>query len=119
MIEYIPFDMRIYAKRPELKVVTEDRTPAKIHFWGDGVFVTCENKDGSERLYMFDTNTVFADFSGLYFKVDVRRGWMNVCRYGDNRNSTVVGNVIFPTREEALKARSESCVDTIKITWIE
>lgn len=38
---------------------------------------------------------------------------MNIYRYGNDRKSAVDGSAIFPTREEALKARSEHCVDTV------
>lgn len=44
---------------------------------------------------------------------------MNVCKYGDSKNFTIVGNVVFPTREEALKCKSEHSVDTILVRWEE
>lgn len=47
------------------------------------------------------------DFYKENIKFDRKRGWMNIYRYGDDRKSAVDGSAIFPTREEALKARSE------------
>lgn len=44
---------------------------------------------------------------------------MNVCKYGDNKHFSLVGGVIRPTREEALKCKSEYSVDTIQIRWEE
>lgn len=46
-------------------------------------------------------------------------GWMNVCKYGDSELFTIVGNVVFSTLEEALRCKSEYCVDTIQIRWEE
>lgn len=84
-----------------------------------GVAVACENADGGEELYMIATEIACADFSNLFFKVEEKEGWMNIYRFGEDRSSTVVGDVIFATREEALKARSEYCVDTVRVIWSE
>lgn len=113
------FNLDRYFERPNLKLVTRDGRPAKIYFQDPGVAVMCKNADGSEELYMMATDVIYADFSNLFFKVEEKEGWMNINRYGDDRKSYVDGSVIFPTREEALKARSGHCVDTVRVIWSE
>lgn len=116
-----PFNLDRYFERPNLKLVTRDGRPAKIYLQdhGVGVAVVCKNADGSEELYMMAADIMYADFSNLFFKVEEKEGWMNIYRFGEDRSSTVVGNVIFATREEALKTRSEHCVDTVRVIWSE
>lgn len=114
-----PFNLDRYLERPNLRIVTRDWRPAKIHFQGTGAAVTCMNADGSEVLYEAATDIEYIDFSNLFFLVEEKEGWMNIYRYGDDRNSAVDSSAIFPTREEALKARSEHCVDTVRVMWSE
>ena len=114
-----PFNLDRYLERPNLRIVTREGKPAKIHFQPPWVAVACKNADGGEELYMIATEIACADFSNLFFKVEEKEGWMNIYRFGEDRSSTVVGNVIFATREEALKARSEHCVDTVSVIWSE
>lgn len=113
-----PFNLDRYLERPNLRIVTRDWRPAKIHFQGTGAAVTCMNADGSEVLYMAATDIGYIDFSNLFVLVEEKEGWMNIYRYGDGK-SYVDGSVIFPTREEALKARSGHCVDTVRVIWSE
>lgn len=114
-----PFNLDRYLERPNLRIVTRDWRPAKIYFQGIGAAVTCMNADGSEMPYMVASEIDYIDFSNLFFLVEEKEGWMNIYRYGDDRKSAVDGSAIFPTREEALKARSEHCVDTVKVMWSE
>lgn len=116
-----PFNLDMYFERPNLKLVTRDGRPAKIYIQNPGVAVAVmsKNADRGEELYMAATDIFYADFSNLFFKVEEKEGWMNIYRYGNDRKSYVDGSVIFPTREEALKARSEHCVDTVRVMWSE
>lgn len=44
---------------------------------------------------------------------------MNVNKYGDDKHFSLVGGVIYPTREQALTERPDYVVDTIQIRWEE
>lgn len=46
-------------------------------------------------------------------------GWMNVCKFGDDKHFSLVGGVIHPTREQARKEIPNYVVDTIQIRWEE
>lgn len=113
------FTLERYSEHPNWKIVTSEGKLAKIHIQPPWVAVTCKNADGGEELYMMTTDIEFADFSNLFFMVEEKDGWMNIYRCGNDRKSAVNGSAIFPTREEALKSRSEHCVDTVRVIWYE
>lgn len=83
-------------------------------------------RNGMEGVYSYTKDGMFLSGTpssrDLFFASEPRTkkvGWMNVCRYGDSKNFTIVGNVVFPTREEALNCKNEYRVDTIQIRWEE
>lgn len=128
------FSLAEYLKNPTRPIVTRDGRSVRIictdridkmlkTFMPIVALVQC--KDG-ESIMSFSANGEYYPNESrpqdLFFASEPKAkkiGWMNVCKYGDSEHFTLVGNVIFPTREEALKCKSEYSVDTIQIRWEE
>lgn len=126
------FSLSEYLKKPTRPIVTRDGRSVRIictdrinkildTFFPIVALVRC--KDG-ESIMSFSANGKYYTNESrpqdLFFAPEPKTkkvGWMNVCKYGDSKHFTLVGNVIFPTREEALKCKSEYSVDTIQIRW--
>lgn len=124
------FSLTEYLKNPTKPIVTRD---------GDIVRIVCTDRDykeypivalvricGMERMCGYTEDGMYLSdrqsSRDLFFAPEPKTkkvGWMNVCKYGGDKQFTLVGNVIFPTREEALKCKSEYSVDTIQIRWEE
>lgn len=128
------FSLAEYLKNPTRPIVTRDGRSVRIictdridkmlkTFMPIVALVQC--KDG-ESIMSFSANGEYYPNESrpqdLFFAPEPKTkkvGWMNVCKYGDSEHVILVGNVIFPTREEALKCKSEYGVDTIQIRWEE
>lgn len=124
------FSLTEYLKNPTRPIVTRD---------GDIVRIVCTDRNykeypivalvqicGMERMCGYTEDGMYLSdrqsSRDLFFAPEPKTkkvGWMNVCKYGDDKHFSLVGNVIFPTREEALKCKSEYSVDTIPIRWEE
>lgn len=84
-----------------------------------------KNKKGEEIVCPYFPDGVFspeATNDDLFFAPETktkRVGWMNVCKYGDDKHFSLVGGVIHPTRKQALKESPDYVVDTIQIKWEE
>lgn len=123
------FSLAEYLKNPTRPIVTRD---------GNLVRIICTNRDDEKypivALVRFEFGETVMKYKekgehdkgpcpyDLFFASEPKTkkvGWMNVCRYGDSKHFTLVGGVVFPTREEALNCKSEYVVDTIQIRWEE
>ena len=123
------FDLQEYLKNPTRPIVTRDGHSARI-ICTDRIsdypvvaLVICEY---SEDLISCTNDgkvyTNLEDDYDLFFAPETktkRVGWMNVCKYGDDKHFSLVGGVIHPTREQALTERPDYVVDTIQIKWEE
>ncbi len=126
------FNLDEYLKNPTRPIVTRD---------GRSVRIICTDRDNDDHpivaLAREDESEVIMDFNenGEYFGMgqgpspcdlfflpepkNKKVGWMNVCKYGDDKHFSLVGGVIHPTREQALTERPDYVVDTIQIRWEE
>lgn len=123
-----PFDLQEYIKNPTRPIVTRDGNIVRI-ICTDRVAVQpivalVQTKD-RESLFTYTSNGKYdvaetATDLDLFFGPEPKTkkvGWMNVCKYGDDKHFTLVGGVIHPTREQALTERPDYIVDTIQIRW--
>lgn len=126
------FSLSEYLKNPTRPIVTRD---------GDSVRIICTDRDdedtpiialvrheGVEVVMAFSKNGEYFCMNegpcpcDLFFAPEPKAkkvGWMNVCKYGDDKHFSLVGGVIHPTREQALKESPDYVVDTIQIKWEE
>lgn len=123
------FSLSEYLKNPTRPIVTRDGHSVRI-ICTDRIsdypvvaLVICEY---SEDLISYTNDgkvyTNLEDDYDLFFAPETktkRVGWMNVCKYGDDKHFSLVGGVIHPTREQALTERPDYVVDTIQIKWEE
>lgn len=123
------FDLQEYLKNPTRPIVTRDGHSVRI-ICADRIsdypvvaLVICEY---SEDLISYTNDgkvyTNLEDDYDLFFAPETktkRVGWMNVCKYGDDKHFSLVGGVIHPTREQALTESPDYVVDTIQIKWEE
>lgn len=124
------FSLAEYLKNPTKPIVTRDGCRARIVCTDRNhkdypivalVLIGCTEKMASymeNGMYLKDTPSSM----DLLFAPETktkRVGWMNVCKYGDNKHFALVGGVIHPTREQALTERPDYVVDTIQIRWEE
>lgn len=125
------FSLAEYLKKPTRPIVTRDGNLVriictdKIGKWPI-VALVCKGEEELLATYTINGQKYIpkaeVSFDDLFFAPESKTkkvGWMNVCKYGDSEYFTIVGNVVFPTREEALKCKSEHSVDTIQIRWEE
>lgn len=128
------FSLAEYLKNPTRPVVTRDGRSVRIictdridkmlkTFMPIVALVQC--KDG-ESIMSFSANGEYypneSSQQDLFFASEPKAkkiGWMNVCKYGDDKHFSLVGGVIHPTREQALTERPDYVVDTIQIRWEE
>lgn len=122
------FSLDEYLKNLDRKIIGKDGANVRIvctdvKNGNYPILALIPNKFGDEFIAFFDVNgNSSCNSYRLFFEPNQKSkkvGWMNVCKYGDSKHFTLVGNVIFPTREEALKCKSEYSVDTIPIRWEE
>lgn len=123
------FSLAEYLKNPTRPIVTRDGRCVRIictdRNHKEHQIVALVLIDGEERVCSYTEDGMYLSDKhsrDLFFAPELKTkkvGWMNVCKYGDSKHFTLVGNVIFPTREEALKCKSEYSVDTIPIRWEE
>lgn len=124
------FSLAEYLKNPTRPIVTRD---------GNSVRIICTDRNDKEypivalaQIYSIERVCGYTEdgmyLSGipssrdLFFAPEPKTkkvGWMNVCKYGDDKHFSLVGGVIHPTREQALNGKSEYSVDTIQIRWEE
>lgn len=123
------FSLAEYLKNPTRPIVTRD---------GRSVRIVCTDRnhkehpivalvliDGEERVCSYTEDGMYLSDKhsrDLFFATEPKTkevGWMNVCKYGDNQHFSLVGGVIHPTREQALRERPDYVVDTIQIKWEE
>lgn len=125
------FSLAEYLKNPTRPIVTRDGNLVRILCTdkiGKWPIVALVYKGEEELLATYTINgqkyipKAEVSFDDLFFASESKTkkvGWMNICKYGDSEYFTIVGNVVFPTREEALKCKSEHSVDTIQVRWEE
>ena len=124
------FSLTEYLKNPTRPIVTRD---------GRSVRIICTDRNykefpilalvqicGEERVCGYTEDGVYLNDTqcsrDLFFAPEPkakRVGWMNVCKYGDDKHFSLVGGVIHPTREQALTESPDYVVDTIQIKWEE
>lgn len=125
------FDLESFLKNPTRPIVTRD---------GRSVRIICTDRvcstypilallfDGKDREVVYQYTSkgeYYPNVIGphdLFFAPEPKakkKGWMNVCKFGDSKHFTLVGGVIHPTREAALKETPDYVVDTIQIRWEE
>lgn len=124
------FSLTEYLKNPTRPIVTRDGNIVRI-ICTDRVavqpIVALVQTKNRESLFTYTANGKYdvaetATDLDLFFaaKPKAKRvGWMNVCKYGDDKHFSLVGGVIHPTREAALKETPDYVVDTIQIRWEE
>lgn len=125
------FSLSEYLKNPTRPVVTRDGRSVRIicidRNYKDFPIVALVQIDCEERMcgymedgmYLMSGNQSSRD---LFFAPEPKTknvGWMNVCKFGDDKHFSLVGGVIHPTREQALTERPDYVVDTIQIRWEE
>lgn len=125
------FSLSEYLKNPTRPIVTRDGRSVRIicidRNYKDFPIVALVQIDCEERMYSYMEDGMYL-MSGsqssrdLFFAPETktkRVGWMNVCKYGDDKHFSLAGGVIHPTREQALTERPDYVVDTIQIKWEE
>lgn len=129
------FSLAEYLKNPTRPIVTRD---------GNSVRIICTDRDNEDkpivalvrdeegeavRTFHENGECFWMDESpdpcDLFFAPEPKTkkvGWMNVYKYGDDKQFSLVGGVIHLTREQALTERPDYpdyVVDTIQIRWEE
>lgn len=107
------FSLTEFLKNPTRPIVTRDGNIVRI-ICTDRVavqpIVALVQTNDRESLFTYTSNGEY-DVAGTATDLDLlfapepktkRVGWMNVCKYGDDKHFTLVGGVIHPTREQAL-----------------
>lgn len=125
------FSLDEFLKNPTRPIVTRDGRRVRIictdRNFKDFPIVALVQIDCEERMYgyMEDGMYLMGDIQSsrdLFFAPETktkRIGWMNVCKYGDDKHFSLVGGVIHQTREAALTETPDHVVDTIQIRWEE
>lgn len=125
------FSLDEFLKNPTRPIVTRDGRRVRIictdRNYKDFPIVALVQIDCEERMYgyMEDGRYLMSDTESsrdLFFASETktkRIGWMNVCKYEDDKQFSFVGGVIHPTREAALTETPDYVVDTIQIRWEE
>lgn len=124
------FSLTEYLKNPTRPIFTRD---------GNSVRIICTDRNnkkypivalaqiyGVEEMYSYTEDGICLSGTpssrDLFFAPEPKTknvGWMNVCKYGDDKHFSLVGGVIHPTREQALTECPDYVVDTIQIRWEE
>lgn len=126
------FSLAEYLKNPTRPIVTRDGQVVRIICTDrddeDEPIVALVRHEEGEAVMKFNENGEYFSMNegpctcDLFFAPETKTkkvGWMNVCKYGDDKHFSLVGGVIHPTREQALKESPDYVVDTIQIKWEE
>lgn len=124
------FSLSEYHKNPTRPIVTRDGRSVRIicidRDHKKYPIVALMQRNGMEGVYSYMEDGMFLSGTpnsrDLFFAPEQKTkkvGWMNVCKYGDDKHFSLVGGVIHPTREQALTERPDYVVDTIQIKWEE
>lgn len=122
------FSLDEYLKNPDRKIIGKDGANVRIvctdvKNGNYPILALIPNKFGDEFIAFFDVNgNSSCNSYRLFFEPNQKTkkvGWMNVCKYGDDKHFSLMGGVIHPTREQALTERPDYVVDTIQIRWEE
>ena len=120
------FSLEEFKKNPQRKVVTRSGRPVRIlctDAKGDypviGLIRSLDNEDYPWR---FRTDGAILENeendSDLFFSPEKKEGWVNI--YKLNEHNMLAGDLVFPTKEEAMKSiSSEDYVATTHIEWEE
>lgn len=112
-------------------IQTRDGKPARIICYdrvssSNNPIVALVSNRGEERTYYYTEEGVFAgDWSresNLFMVPTEREGWVNVYPMSSqtaNKDFTAQCSNVYKTEPEALRARNNHCIATIKITWEE
>ena len=119
------FSLEEFKKNPNRKVVTREGKPVKIIYTeaeGNYPIIGLISLEGGERPESFAENGKYINNNGsdsdLFFEPEKKDGWVNVYRL--NEHYMNAGNLVFKTKEEAVKSiSSEYYVDTAHVTWEE
>ena len=122
-----PFNLKEYLDNPSRKVVTRDGkatariicTDCKSEYPIIALLSYSENSEGCEA---YTADGRFSNDgegrSDLYFAPEKKEGWVNI--YKLNEHYMRAGDLVFPTKEEAMKSiSSEDYVATTHIEWEE
>ena len=120
-------DLQEYLKNPDREIVTRAGCKVRILCTDRNhptrPIIALAQIDGGENIYSYRKDGSWLNYtpspSDLFFAPERKTGWMNVCKYGDDKQFSLVGGVIHPTREQALTERPDYVVDTIQIKWEE
>lgn len=124
-----PFNLEEYLKNPTRPIVTRNGRSVRIictnRSHNYSVVALINNGDSEDLLSYTKDGEVYTNLEvdyDLFFAPESKTkkvGWMNVCKYGDDKHFSLVGGVIHPTREQAQTERPDYVVDTIQIRWEE
>lgn len=122
-----PFSLEEFKKNPTRNVVTRDGkakariicTDAKSEY---PIIVLLSYSEQSEGCEAYTADGRFSidgeSNSDLFFEPEKREGWVNI--YKLNEHYMRAGDLVFPTKEEAMKSiSSEDYVATTHIEWEE
>lgn len=120
------FSLEEFKKNPNRKVVTRDGrsvriicTDAKIYY----PVIALIEEEGVEHVFSYLPDGTFGCISGsgrydLFFDTEKKEGWVNI--YKLNEHYMRAGDLVFQTKEEAMKSiSSEDYVATTHIEWEE
>lgn len=118
-----PFDLEKAKAGAELR--TRDGRPARIICWdrqSDGFPIVALVSNGErEDIYKYPESGeklgYKLDALDLFMAPEKKEGWVNV--YKDLAKYITGGDYIHPTKEEAERQKSDTCIATVKIEWEE
>ena len=121
------FSLEEFKKNPTRKVVTRDGkatariicTDCKSEYPIIALLSYSENSEGCEAYTADGRFSIDGEGSSdLFFEPEKREGWVNI--YKLNEHYMRAGNLVFQTKEEAMKSiSSEDYVATTHIEWDE
>ena len=120
------FSLEEFKKNPNRKVVTRSGRPVRIlctDAKGDyPVIALISSLDDEDYPWRVRKDGAILENeendSDLFFAPEKKEGWVNIYRL--NEHYAHAGNLVFKTKEEAVKSiSSESYVDTAQVTWEE
>ena len=120
------FNLDEYLKNPSQKVVTRDGRAVRIictDFKSDFPIIALvyNNIIEEENVYIYKRDGYFCRDNNscldLFFAPIKKEGWVNV--YFSVDKGKYVGEVIYRSKEKAIKNKGEIYITTIKIQWEE
>ena len=120
------FNLEEFKKNPSQKVVTRDGREVRIictDAKGDEPIIALvyNNIRVEENVYTYNRDGYFygdnVSCLDLFFASTKREGWVNI--YFSMDKDKYVGEVIYRSKEEAIKNKGEIYITTIKIEWEE